>query len=342
MPDGKPPNKMAFDWLSTLDNYSVPYSTRGKNVSKGNFVVHCPFCGSDDHGQHMSVALKGRGWRCFRRPDHRGNHPARLLAALIHCSLDQAARLVGDAVYVPEDFMGAVTAALSPAATTPAKPLSMPEEFRAIEYGSPSRRPAVSYLEGRGFTRSQVERMTQRYGLRYAVRGSYKGRIIFPVRKGPDLCSWTGRHVGESTLRYKSLSPDPEKAADEGYDPAMGPISDYLLFHNLLLKSDADTLYLCEGPFDALKVCVLGRSRGAIATCCFTAAPSASQINELHGLFPRFKRRVLLLDAGTLPTTLRVASLFAGMGLDIGHLPPAVKDPGDLTQELFDDINEAA
>lgn len=337
---------MAFDWLSTLDHYGVAYSTRGKNVSKGNFVVHCPFCGADDPGQHMSVALRGRGWRCFRRPNHRGQHPARLLAALLRCSLEQASRLVGDAVYIPDDFLGAVSAALSPTAPEPARPLVMPAEFRSIEYGAPSRRAALGYLEGRGYSRPQIERLTSRYGLRYAVQGSYKGRIIFPVRKGPDLVSWTGRHIGTSTLRYKSLSPDPEKAADEGYEPAMGPISDYLLFHNLINKAanenTADTLYICEGPFDALKVCVLGRRSGAIATCCFTASPSIAQINELHGLFPRFKRRVLLLDANTLPTTLRVAALFAGMGLDIGRLPRAIKDPGDLTQSAFDHMHEAA
>lgn len=330
---------MAFDWLRTLDNYKVPYATSGKNVSKGNFVVHCPFCGTEDEGMHMSVALSGRGWRCFRRQDHRGMHPARLLAALLQCSMDQARRLVGDSVHIPEDFLGAVEAALSPAPTERPKPLQMPENFLTIEQ-RPSARPYIRYLmQDRGFALPQIERLTSRYGLRYALRGPYGGRIIFPVRSGPDLCSWTGRTIGNSTLRYKSLSPDPEKAADEGLDPAMGPISDYLLFHNLILKSDADTLYIVEGPFDALKVCVLGRPRGAIATCCFTSSPSPAQINELYGLFPRFKRKVLLLDAGTIATSLRTAALFAGSGLEVGQLPRGFKDPGDLDQDAFDEMH---
>lgn len=334
---------MAFDWLRTLDQYRVAYSTSGKNVSKGNFVVHCPFCGPEDQGQHMSVALKGRGWRCFRRPDHKGQHPGRLLAALIGCSIEQGYRLVGDTVYVPEDFLGAVQSALADAPLIERKPLSMPEEFRAIEFGSPSRRLAVNYLiHSRGFTPGQVEWMTKRYGLRYAVRGSYSNRIIFPVTKDQKLVGWTGRHVGSSDLRYKSLSPDPEKAEAEGYQPALGPISNYLLFYDQIIDSNAHTLYLCEGPFDALKVCVLGRKHGAIATCCFTAAPSDAQINELHYLFPTFKRRILLLDRGTLATTLRTAGTFAGLGVDIGELPRGVKDPGDLTQSQFDDIHEAA
>jgi hypothetical protein len=205
----------------------------------------------------------------------------------------------------------------------------------------PSARPFLRYLADRGFSSEHIATLTQRYGIRYCTRGPYAGRIIFPVRMGDDLCTWTGRSISPTaTLRYKSLSPDPEKAESEGVEPAMGPISNYLLFYNLLWRTRCDVLYLCEGPFDALKIGVLGKDRGAIATCCFTAAPSAAQVELLHELFPRFRRRVLLLDRGTLPTTLRTASLFAGLDVDIGDLPRGVKDPGELDQRQFDRINE--
>lgn len=329
---------MAFDWLPTLDHYNVPYSLKGKNVSKGNFVVHCPFCGNADQGQHMSVALKGRGWRCFRHPDHRGQHPGRLLAALIGCSLAQAHRIVGDSVFIPVDFLGAVDAALSAPSAAMPNPIRLPPEFR--EFGEqPSAKPYINYLRSRGFSYDEIMAMPRRYGIRYASRGPYGGRIIFLVRQGREICSWTGRAIGKSNLRYKSLSPDQAKAEQEGLPAALGPISDYLLFHNLLNKTSADTLYLVEGPFDALKVNVLGRDLGAIATCCFTAAPSQMQIAKLYEIFPRFKRKVLLLDNGTIATSLRVASLFSGTGLEIGVLPQDIKDPGDLTHKQFEAIH---
>ena len=177
---------MAFDWLRTLDNYKVSYATSGKNVSKGNFVVHCPFCGSEDSGMHMSVALNGQGWRCFRRPDHRGKSKAKLLAALAGINYAQAARAVGDSTYIPDDFLGAVNAALSTEPPEERSPLAMPADFQPIVYGSVSRRPAVSYLDRRGYTPHQIEWLTKRWNLRYATRGSYKGRIIFPVEKSGD------------------------------------------------------------------------------------------------------------------------------------------------------------
>jgi hypothetical protein len=331
---------VAFDWLRTLDQNKVVYATAGKNVSKGNFVVHCPFCGADDAGLHMSVALKGRGWRCFRRPDHRGQHPARLLAALLGCSIEQAYRLVGDSIHVPENFLSAVQATLSDAPEPERKAPCFPSTFKPLpaeDDHAPSALPYLHYLHDRGFSWKQIGAMHSQWGLRYATRGPYAGRVIFPVRAGDgQLAAWTGRHIGASDLRYKSLSPDPEKAAAEGLDAALGPISDYLLFHRQLLRSDADTLYLVEGPFDALKLCVLGRNSGAIATCCFTATPSQAQVAELFDLFPKFKRRVLLLDRGTFANALRTSGTFAGMDLEIGALPRDVKDPGDLDRRQFE------
>lgn len=330
---------MSFDWLRILDQYKVPYATAGKNVSRGNFVVHCPFCGHEDQGMHMSVALKGRGWRCLRRNDQRGNHPGRLLAPLLGISIEQAYRLVGDAVFVPDDFLAAVNAALADEpANAGAKPLKMPAEFRAIDLSRPSQKLAVNYLRERGFLRRQIESISEWWDIRIATAGAYRHRIIFPVYRDGALVGWTGRHIGNHEIRYKTLSPDPEKAEAEGYKPALGPISDYLLFHDQLLDYEAHTLYLVEGPFDALKVNVLGSKRGAIATCCFTAQPSESQVAELHMMFPRFKRKVLLLDRGTIANALRTSRQFAGMGLMIGELPQGVKDPGDLTQDQFDEI----
>lgn len=332
---------MAFDWQTTLTHYGVAFATSGKNVSKHNFVVHCPFCGAEDQGMHMSVSTDGKGWRCFRRVEHRGRRPHRLLAALLNISIQQAARLVGDSLYVPSDILSAVQAALgvNGKAQEARKPPAMPSSFAKISTTSVLARPGAAYLERRGFTDKQIDRMTERYGLRYCRSGSYKGRVIFPVVMDGELKAWTGRHVGSSDLRYKSLSADPEKANDEGFEPALGPISDYLLFYDRVDTSRADTLYLCEGPFDALKVDVLAQG-DAVATCFFTAAPSRAQVDLLFELIPTFKYTWLMLDRGTLATALRVRPMLTGLNLSIAHLPEGVKDPGDLTQRQFDKLHE--
>src|SRR5687767_1990310 len=105
---------MAFDWLGFLDGYGVPYITRGANVARNHVSVHCPFCGAEDESQHMSINLQDKGWRCYRADTHQGKNPARLVAGLLGISRAEADRLVGNNVYIPEDFLGHVSGLMKP------------------------------------------------------------------------------------------------------------------------------------------------------------------------------------------------------------------------------------
>lgn len=326
---------MAFDWTRFCESYRVDFAQGGANTSKNNITIHCPFCGSADPSKHMSVNLAGRGWRCWRHPNHRGKNPTRLVQALLRIDWDRAAQITGESIYVPTDFMDRVRGAINPPKFEQRDPLDVPTEFRRFE-GKPSARPFENYLLGRGFTHDDIATMSQRYGLRYCKTGAYRSRIVFLVRYMQDLVAWTGRHIGDSELRYKSLSIDEEKARSEGYEPAVGAISHYLLWWDRLQNVDADTLILCEGPFDALKVDVLGARNGYAATCFFTSAPTDAQIAMLHDLCPQFRRKVLLLDRGTLALAMRVNSSLAGLGIRTMEISQGLKDPGEHTPATFD------
>lgn len=324
---------MAFSWLDFLTSHRVPYSDTGPNTSRDNVVVHCPFCGSADHSQHMSVNVLGKGWRCFRDQSHRGKNPARLVAALLGLPLDRANALVGNATFIPDDFLGRIQGALGPPQELLAPiGLKLPAEFKAFGGRFPSERPYERYCLGRGFTPSQIERFTDRWGMRYCCRGSFRGRIMFPIRYKKQLVSWTGRTISANEeLRYRALSRDGERTKREGYEPALGAISHFLLWYDLLMKADADTLVLNEGPFDALKINVLGRQEGIVATCFFTSAPTQEQLLLLHEVLPRFKRRIVMLDsAGTLATGIRITNALSSMGVRSYTLPRALKDPGEI------------
>lgn len=294
--------------------------------------MHCPFCGIEDEGKHMSVALDGRGWRCFRRHDHRGKSPVRLIMGLLGCTREYALSLVGG-VYIPDDFAATVNALMAPPAMSGSrKRLRLPETFKPIGE-LPSARMYRGYLrEDRGFTERQINRMSSQYGMLYCTQGAFKGRIIFPVVCDGRLVSWTGRSIYETAiLRYKAMSHEEEKARDEGFPvPAVGPISHYLLWYDMLMDCDADTICLVEGPFDALKIDVLAYGAGVCATCFFTSGPTGAQIELLHDLLPRFKHRVLLLDQGTLPNAIRIQRDLAGLGVRVRELV-GVKDPGAIT-----------
>jgi hypothetical protein len=323
---------VAFEWERFFEQNGIPFATGGSNVSRGNVAIHCPFCGAGDEGQHMSVNLNGRGWRCFRRPDHRGKGAARLVQALINCTWERAKHIVGEAVYIPEDFNAQVHKLLTPPAPPIARKLVLPDNFKPIKQRW-SAGPYLDYLTGpdRNFTMKQALRLTDWYDMRYATQGPYKRRVVFPIYFGGKLVSWSGRAIDKQTeIRYKTLSDDPERAEREGVGQAIGPITDYLLWYDDAMEADADTIVICEGPFDACKVDVLGRSEGIVATSVFTSRPTNRQIELLHALLPRYKHRLLLLDRGTLPTMLRVQGELTGLGLQLAELPRSLKDPGEF------------
>lgn len=327
---------MAFEWPRFLEQHRIEYSEGGANVSRDNIVIHCPFCGAADQSMHMSINLSGKGWRCWKNPSlHRGKNAARLVMALLSCTIERANQIVGNAVYIPDDFLARVRNTINPPDVQEPTPLKMPKEFKDFA-GLPSARPFENYMRHeRGFTWDEIDRMF-RYDVRYCTRGAYRGRIIFPIKFKKQLVSWTGRTISKNEeLRYRALSTDPERAEREGYKPAIGAISHYLLWFDDLRKADADTIVLGEGPFDSLKVRVLGRREGVTSTCFFTSEPTGAQIDLLHELLPRFKYRYMLLDRGTFATGIRVSSALSSLGVVPLQLHPSLKDPGEFTVSTF-------
>jgi hypothetical protein len=318
-----------FDWANFLSQRGIPFVTKSPNLPRRDLVaIRCPWCGAADPSQHLAIGEPG--YRCLRNRDHRGRNPARLVQALIGCSWEQALAITGaKIIHAPDNFLERVKQSLDPPDQPIPIPLELPDTFRPFRQ-LPSAIPYINYLRKRGF--DSPERLTHDYDLRYCVDGSFKGRIVFPVYFHGKLVSWTGRTISSrSSIRYKSLTTDSEQAYKTGVPVAIGPISDYLLWFDNLKMTDCHTIILCEGPFDSLRVNVLGRCHDVCSTCFFTSAPSEQQINLLHELLPRFRRRILLLDQNTLHNAMRVAAQLRDLDVRIGKLPHDVKDPGELS-----------
>jgi hypothetical protein len=329
---------MSFDWLNFFKEHNVPYVTTGPNVSAGRAAVKCPFCGPDDPSEHMVVSLKSNNWWCWRRrSEHKGRSPEWLIQNLIHCSFDQARILTGG-VTLTDDFLNQVQGHL--AERQPIIPddreIKFPETFKVFSE-RPSSRPYNNYLERRGFDKVKIlQRFSRKYGMRYCTDGAFAGRIIFPVRHNQKLMAWTGRTITKrDPVRYKALATTLERAQREGTALAINPISHNLLWFDQLMVSDADTIVMCEGPFDSLKVRELGRSHGITSTCFFTTAPTDPQINLLHELLPRFKHRYLLLDPEMIAVALRVSQQLGSLNIKVKQVPDGVEDPGELLNLNF-------
>jgi DNA primase len=153
-------------------------------------------------------------------------------------------------------------------------------------------------------------KMTPRFGLHYCLHGLWRYRIIFPIHLDGKLVAWTGRTIVKTEeRRYRA----------EGQAPH------YLLWFDQL-KEGGDTIALCEGPMDALKL----RTLGLPATCFFTSGLSAPQMQLLYDLLPRYRRCVVLLDRGTIKTTTETVRQLAAFDVEAIDLPPNRKDPGEI------------
>lgn len=328
-----------IDWVAFFQEYNVEFVEKGPNVSRGNVNIRCPWCGSADESHHLGVSLNGKGYGCWRNSSHRGKSPANLIQALLNCSREQAQRIAGyDKTYIPDNFNARIDSYIAAMSKQDEEQeeqvgLTLPSEFLPFA-DTVSARLFISYLRRRDFTMKQILKFTDKFGLRYCKRGPFANRIIFPIYFDKKLVSWTGRSISsEAVIRYKTLSPDLEKAKQEGTQAALGPIGDYMLWYDKLKKTKAETLCLVEGPFDALKVWTIGKEFGVVASCFFTNAPSETQIGLMHEIFPKFKRTLILPDQGAFDKALTTQARLAVFKVPIVNLPKHVDDPGEMAVE---------
>ena len=328
---------ITFDFITFLSNRGISYVTAGPNLPRSDIcAIRCPWC-TDDPSQHLSISPKG-WYLCRRNRSHKGKNPARLVQALIGCSAETARAITGqDHTNIPENSMARVRERLRPPAPPIKRILKMPAEFRKFR-DVPSARPFIAYLERRGFGHDTILNLTDNWDIRYAVTGPFHHRIVFPIIVNGDLVTWTARTISaDNPVRYKTMTTDPERAQQLGLKPASRPINDYLLWQDHLAYGGG-TIVLCEGPFVCLKINVVGMRHGIVSTCFFTNSPSNAQIDILHEVLPKFRRRILLLDQGTLSISLRVTATLREFSVHLGRLPDNVKDPGDLSERELMDI----
>lgn len=330
----------AFDWIAFFEARGIEFVLSGPNIGRGEVGIKCPFCGPSDPSHHMSINLEGRGWICRRnRASHRGRAPAQLIRALTGCTAEQARQIVGvaaqpvggDLLAQVESLVGGAADVLPPAGESELTELA---SFKRFDTSRPSARPFFRYLEGRGFSPDFLERASRQMGLRYCVAGPFAGRVIFLIRVGGQLVSWTGRSISaQPFLRYRALSADPDKAAEDELPVARRSIEQCLLWYDELLRG-GDALYLVEGPLDALKLRALGQA----ATCLFTNSPSHGQVDLLRDLAPRFSRKIILLDHGAEAQALEASNVLAALEFKPAWLPAGTDDPGELTARTFRQI----
>lgn len=314
-----------FNWQSFLTQHRIPFTDKGRNVSRGNIALKCPFCGDADPSMHMNISLQGKGYACWRDVNHRGRNEAYLVHALIGVSLAEARRIVyGNKQPIPTvSELEELAARLYAQEHKVKKYLKIPSDWRPLwePRNSPARSQVFNYLVGRNYPKHDAIAMAARYNLYYALKPPWDRRIIFPIydEKGR-IVNFTGRAISSTArIRYKTL--DRENAPLH--------MSECLLDYHRLVNTEGSVLVVCEGPFDAMRLTWIGEPFGIYATCVFTQNVSAVQADKLSRLLSNFGRCGVLFDRGAELHATR--ALFSLPGFEKFELPKDVDDPGELT-----------
>lgn len=328
---------MNFDWIAFCRTQHIPFVTAGPNVARNDINIRCPLC-TDDPSEHMGLSKDPQRpwWGCWRNGAHRGTNPARLIMVLLRCSYEVAENLVEAGDVSKIDRFEGLGSRMKAAPEPPRKEsksaaLHMPREFRPITksgYGAAFYR----YLqEDRGFTR--IGKLVDRYDLRYCLTGHFRYRLIIPIYVLGELVSWTGRDITKkSAVRYRTLSDDPAKAADQGYAPARINIKSTVL--NADLCRGGEKLFVCEGPFDALKLDWSVIDSNAVA---LFGMPESQQLAAIRHLAHGYEAIHVTLDRDAKSKAIALTEQLRGVSpipVLWRQLPRPFKDPGELPEDV--------
>lgn len=336
-----------LDWKKILTQHGIEFIESGPSTAKGNLYTACPFC-KETSGYHMGISLFGKGWGCWKRADHRGRSPRRLLAGLLGVGIAQAQALLdglsGAGLAADYDMTRRVKDMRSgdDDEVTPyeEEPLEFPPEIRPL---TPQGQGHLftEYLEERGWLPADAARVAFRYKLRYAMRGAFAYRLVVPVYGECGLLTWTGRTIApDIEPRYKTLSTDPEKAKEDDVPVARENVRDCLFGEADLFTKMGAGLVVCEGPMDAIRVDYAGHRLGFRATCLFGKALSDAQVEKLAEVAPYYGRKLILLDSDATMDAYRLLERLAPYGYSVARLPRRYKDPGEMPLTAIENFLE--
>ncbi len=330
-----------LDWRRVLTEQRVPFIESGPNVKRGELAIQCPFCGSADPSKHMGLNLETGWWSCWRnRSQHSGKSPLRLLMRLLEVPYGRAREIagLGDDYVDPDGFDAAAARFMgrnkdARMEQVERRFLQLDPRFVPISDKMRTRR-FWNYLfapepEGRGFNGASglgedVDVLCEQYGLLAGVSDVWADRIILPYYLDGKLVTWTGRAIGQATIRYRDLRLD---------DSLLAP-KETLFNHDCILEG-GKVLVVQEGPFDALKIDFYGQAYGVRSVALSTNSISDAQTFLLQGAVESFDRVIVMLDNASvlgLGDSMRMKQALSFLpNISIKPVPFGAKDGGMLS-----------
>ena len=177
--------------------------------------------------------------------------------------------------------------------------------------------PGYDYLLGRGVPADRLDALIPLFDLRYDEQ---ERRVVFPVREdGIDL-GYTARAI-DTNQRKRWLS-----------HPVEGGHKTTVYEADRVLAG-GDTLFVVEGPFDALMVtAAMQPGNNSVATAFFGSLPTSEQLAYVTNAIPLYRMVYIMLDANVYGRCRRLAQdLTKATGApNVGsiHIGGENRDPG--------------
>lgn len=327
-----------MDVKQFLDLHGIEYVESGGSVSKGNVNINCPWCGAAVSKFRMGINLTTNWYGCWRNAEHRGKYIERLIVALIGCSWEEAKRIVGrkDDSYKPD--ISALERIATGELVEPEervrshclRGMLLDSEFRTFGDYPRAEEGFLSYLQSR--FKDRTAQAIRRFGLKYAIQGEFRDRIIIPVTLHGVTVTWTSRSIDKySTLRYRALAGERSSVN-----------IDHTLFnYDAAMDTGGDLLLITEGPFDCMWTDMVAKEFNCRSVALHNMTLDGNQLFLLSELAERFNRVLPLLDSGELVSFYQLCGRLSFLGESIiiqDAVPLDVKDPAELSEKQIGTI----
>ncbi len=173
------------------------------------------------------------------------------------------------------------------------------------------------YLLSRGAPPDRLEALIPLFDLRY---DDQERRVVFPVREGGVDLGYTARAI-DTKQRKRWLS-----------HPIEGGHK-IVIYEPDRVLAGGDTLFVVEGPFDALMVtAAMQPGNASVATAFFGSLPTSEQLAYITNAIPLYRMVYIMLDANVYGRCRRLALDFAKAtgAPNVGsiHIGGENRDPG--------------
>ncbi len=295
-----------IDVRQLFDTIDVQWRDRGKNTSRNNITINCPFCGSSDYSGHLKVSEEKEAYYCLRDDRHAGTSIIRLLTEM-GISRDHAIVLRNSCVLAGSRRTASSTQAEK-------QRVLITAEWNKFSAASDNSR-MVDYLKHRrGFDNAYDT--IRRYDLRYALRGEWAWRLLFPLPEQHAVEAWTGRDISDT------LEPKYRMSKESG---------DGMIY---LPRGPRSTMVIVEGPMDALKIVDATEHDDVSAIALLGKAINDPKRQRIMDLCNEVSRVIVALDNdASLNSNRRVVTLLRSLLRDREiikrRLPKGYKDAGE-------------